>query len=1366
MPEAPRPKYEAARLAALLSCNVLDTPPEAAFDDLTALAARLTGAPIALVSLVDESRQWFKSRVGLDVPETPRSEAFCAYTILSDEPFIITDAEKDERVADSPLVTGPPHIRFYAGIPLHLSTGETIGSFCVIDTKPRLLDQHELADLEALARQAASQLELRRTAAEADAARARARLRAEGAEARARLSSVLAADAPLDERLSDSLPVLLGLEDLKGARRAGVVLIDPDTDQPTLAAQAGEPDKNADDAAHHILKAALEASGGHQPYTTPSGRLVQPLTSAGVGIGALYIDGLPQAADHDARRDVIRAIADVITQTVARDRERQRALDARAQALEYARLVDRQRAELQSIIDAIPSFVFLKDDANNIINLNKAAADSIGLSQDQLRGRNLVEFFPAEQADDFHRADLKVMRAAKPALGAHASYSPAGQPARRVRADVAPLADNVVAVLTDVTDLVRAKESIDRLAARSTMATEGAGVGVWDYDIQRDELVWDRTMYRLYGLAPGEREPSYKLWRDSLHPDDRIETVRLIEAALAGDADFVTEFRIIHPDGETRYIRADASLILDDAGQPLRLVGVNWDVTDSRRTEAELREAQAFLEKTGSIAHVGGWQLIPGAEGPDWSDEVCRIHDLEPGHAATLEEALDYYAPEARPVITAAVELAMETGEPYDLELPIITATGRRKWVRTIGVAEFENGACVKLWGAFQDISDITLARQSLEQTEERLSLAIKASGIGLWDWDIPSSETYFSDTFYTMLGYEPGELPMTLDTWKALCHPEDVEAAFADIHRHFDGETDLYVNEHRLKAKDGSWTWIRDVGEVVERDERGEPKRMIGVHVDIDALMRTQREIASLEENLRLFIRHTPAAVAMFDRDLHYIVASEGWHEQYNLRHEDIVGRSHYDVFPSIPDRWRDIHKRVLEGQTLSAERDYFIREDGDEQWIRWELRPWRDSSGDVGGLVMFTEVITDQIHYERTLEAAKRAAEAASTAKSEFLANMSHEIRTPMTAILGFTDLLLEPDLATDEHAEHVATIRNNAAHLLEIINDILDMSKIEAGRMTTERVRISPARVIHDVASLSSARAADKNIELRVDFQTPTPARLHTDPTKLRQILVNLVGNAVKFTEEGGVEIRVRYDTDDRRLDIAVADTGIGMSTEQLDAVRRFEAFTQADSSTTRRFGGTGLGLRISNSLAKLLGGRIEIDSTQGEGSVFTLALDIPDEDAAELIAPDDARDLTPQKTNSGSNGAADRRLESVHVLLAEDGPDNQRLITTLLEKAGARVTLAANGRAAAEHVEAAEDPPDLVLMDMQMPVLDGYAATRRIRKTSDVPIVALTAHAMEGDRERCLEAGCNDYLPKPIDREALAATCARWAAARAG
>jgi PAS domain S-box-containing protein len=393
----------------------------------------------------------------------------------------------------------------------------------------------------------------------------------------------------------------------------------------------------------------------------------------------------------------------------------------------------------------------------------------------------------------------------------------------------------------------------------------------------------------------------------------------------------------------------------------------------------------------------------------------------------------------------------------------------------------------------------------------------------------------------------------------------------------------------------------------------------------------------------------------------------------------------------------------------------------------------------------------ITERKRSANALAQATQAAETANRSKSTFLANMSHEIRTPMGAILGFTDMLLHRSPEECAQAGCVQIIQRNALHLLELVNEILDLSKVEAGQMKVERISSDLTALLSEFISLMRPRATEKGLAFGVTFQGPIPHRIQTDPLRLRQILVNLVGNSVKFTQSGRIDLRI---TDEGTggpnivLRVDVIDSGIGMTTELVG--RLFIPFTQGDASITRKFGGTGLGLTISRQLAKLLGGDVTVTSQMGIGSTFTLKVDggpsagVKRLDLTETTLP----------TSDGQKPEANIHLRG-QILLVEDGADNQRLLRMQLGDAGATVTSALNGRIAVNL--ATTQTFDLILMDMQMPIMDGYTATRELRRRGlTLPIIALTAYAMAEDRDKCLAAGCSGYLSKPIDQEQLLKT----------
>jgi signal transduction histidine kinase/CheY-like chemotaxis protein len=404
------------------------------------------------------------------------------------------------------------------------------------------------------------------------------------------------------------------------------------------------------------------------------------------------------------------------------------------------------------------------------------------------------------------------------------------------------------------------------------------------------------------------------------------------------------------------------------------------------------------------------------------------------------------------------------------------------------------------------------------------------------------------------------------------------------------------------------------------------------------------------------------------------------------------------------------------------------------------------------------------DQLRLWGDLEDARERALESTRLKSEFLMNMSHEIRTPMTAILGFAEEV-EVELETERVSERLraalATIRRNGVHLLSLINGILDLSKIEAGRLEVVRERCSPVRIVAEVASLLRAQATEKGLVLETVAVGPIPSEIESDRTRLCQILINLVGNAVKFTESGRIRIEVGLVSEAGEpanvLEVAVVDTGCGIAPEQIP--RLFETFTQVHGSVTRVHQGTGLGLALSRKLARLLGGEVHVESELGRGSRFRLRIPSGPLAGVRVLPAVEVGDFAVLESTPVADASSEL---SGRVLLVEDGPDNQRLISGILRRAGLDVEIAADGAVGCDlalRSETVDEPYDVILMDMQMPVLDGYTAVQRLRAAGyGGAIIALTAHAMAGDRERCLSVGCSDYATKPIAREQLLAQIA--------
>ena len=958
--------------------------------------------------------------------------------------------------------------------------------------------------------------------------------------------------------------------------------------------------------------------------------------------------------------------------------------------------------------------------------------------------------------------------------------------------DVQPLFDaagaisGFVAVESDITEQVLARE---RMKTIFTAVAEGVVL----QDASGRIVEWNPAAERILGLTADQlrgrtsMDPRWRAIREDgselagdQHPSMvTLRTGRVIRGELMG---------IRTPDGETRWISVSTEPCRDSTGEITAVVSSFADVTAQRQQDRrlDLMVSGAGLGtwdwniQTGQVVFNDRWATMLGYERSEIEEHVSSwerlVHpeDLPRAHEA-LREHFEGRSPEYRCehrmrrkdgswhwlIGAATVTERDSAGAPLRIAGVTIDISKSKQMAEGLAAAKAEAEAALR---------EVNSLRTALDE-HAILSIA-----------DAKGRIVDINSGFCRISGYEREELlgkdhrvlnsgTHSREFWKQMY------AKVASGH--------AWRGEVCNRRKDGSLYWV-DSTIVPYLDARGKIEKFVSIRFDVTA--RKELELGAARDagllaksNQALEEAQAVGRLGNWSYDLS--TERVEWSGQiYQLFGRDPAeGPPDYSGVLSDyePEDAAKLDAAVRRAATEGVPYSLTLRTSGrnpDVRSIRGEGRARRDGSGTIIGLFGTAMDVTAEVEREMELKIAQQQAEAANQSKSEFLANMSHEIRTPMTAILGYADLLSvdgDRGKAPAARLEYIDTIRRNGEHLLSIINDILDISKIEAGKMTVEAVPTQPDQIVHDVLSLMAVKAKGKGISLDAFFDSAIPRQISSDPVRLRQVLMNIVGNAIKFTEVGGVQLRVGFEnTRNGVIRFDVVDSGIGLTPEQQS--RLFEAFTQADTSHTRRFGGTGLGLRISKRLVEMLGGDITVSSVSGKGSTFSIAVQTGPVDQGEMIPAGPASIIAPatiaQPQITTPAGAA-RPLEGLRILLAEDGPDNVRLITFHLKKAGAEVTAVENGRLAVEALSEGGSvdgqllvpPPfDLLVTDMQMPDMDGYAATRLLRaKGCRLPIVALTAHAMAGDREKCEAAGCDDYASKPIDRAKLVEVCQRMA-----
>jgi two-component system, sensor histidine kinase and response regulator len=638
-------------------------------------------------------------------------------------------------------------------------------------------------------------------------------------------------------------------------------------------------------------------------------------------------------------------------------------------------------------------------------------------------------------------------------------------------------------------------------------------------------------------------------------------------------------------------------------------------------------------------------------------------------------------------------------------------------------------------------------AEEELREARERFEMAVRGSGDGLWDWDLRTNKVYFSPRWKEQIGHADDEIADDYAEWESRVHPDDLERALSTIRDYLDDPTAAaYELEHRLRHKNRSYRWILARG-VALRDATGRPYRMAGSHTDITPRKEMERRLRDEEALYHSLVETLPLNIFRKDLEGRFTFGNSRFLSTLAKTLDELRGLTDFDFYPrELAEKYRADDLRVMRTEEIFDTTEEHVRPEGEKIYVQVLKTPVYDARDRVVGTQAIFWDVTDRKRAEEALLRAREAAEAASRAKSTFLANMSHEIRTPMGAVIGMTELVLDTPL-TAEQRDYLEIVRKSADALLGVINDILDFSKIEADKMDLDRVPFDLRELIGDTLSTLALRAHRKGLELASRIAPEVPQTIVGDPNRLRQVLVNLIGNALKFTERGEVLLEVKM-ADSRKgnlqsaicnLHFSVKDTGIGIAADKQRMI--FDPFSQVDSGTTRKYDGTGLGLAISSRLVEMMGGRMMVESDPGRGSTFRFTAVLGTTDAAP------ARPIDPG------------RVRGLPVLVVDDNATNRRILEETLTAWEMRPTCVEGAElalAALEEAHVAGSPYALVLLDAQMPVMDGFMLAERIKERPELAVATvmmLSSAGQPGSMARRRQLGITTHLTKPVKQAEL-------------
>jgi PAS domain S-box-containing protein len=767
-----------------------------------------------------------------------------------------------------------------------------------------------------------------------------------------------------------------------------------------------------------------------------------------------------------------------------------------------------------------------------------------------------------------------------------------------------------------------------------------------------------------------------------------------------------------------------------------------------KRTQESERRAELALE----AGQMGAWKFNKRTGRSFYSPRMYQLLEIPPDSDANyLDIWKSRVHPDDREQASRTIQQAIEAETDYAVEYRVVFSDGSVHWLADRGHCLLDDaGNSYGATGVCFDITSEKEAAEQLKSSEELFRGISVTSPVGIFLANLQGEIQYVNPRVEQIWRLPAADL-MGLG-WTAVLHPEDAETVLSGWQK-ANQAGERYECEYRLLFPDGTVRWLHSQTSVM-RDTAGNPSGVCGTDDDVTERKLAEQKLGELQKLLQLAVDTMPQRLFWKDRQGRFLGCNQAFARDLGCHSTaEVIGKTDFSFFSReqaesfIKD---DARVRETGVRFDSVEEEWRVAGSSIE-WVRTTKIPLRDAAGQVIGILGTYEDITTQKHAADYLRRAKEAAESAARAKGEFLANMSHEIRTPLNAVLGMASLLLMSPLSKEQR-EWAQTAQSSGEVLLSLLNNVLDLSKAEAGKLTIDRHPFDLHRIVTQCVDLVKTQASLKGLAVDLNYPAGLPRNLVGDSSRLRQVLLNYLANAVKFTSVGIVRLCVRLVSSSPeavRLRFEVSDTGEGIAPAAQE--RLFTPFTQADGSTTRRFGGTGLGLCIAKQFTELMGGMVGLESSLGKGSTFWSELSF-------AIAAQDPDSESPEQEHAFSP------IRRMRILLAEDNHINQKVATHMLQNLGYQVDVAADGVEAVQLWSAGHY--DLIFMDGQMPHMDGYQATEEIRSRERqqgmkaIPIVALTAHALAGDRERCLIAGMNDYLSKPVDVKALRRVLDTW------